>query len=631
MELFSRFCVMLLLISAYCFPKERVMLLPDHQEVVLNDKGSFSVSFSGEGNSPKHYSIKSEKELNNILANNSTIKKVWLKIHFVNLTQDSLFFIHPQQITPDLKAFELQDERITFVGETGFYKFSDKGAFDFSELDYIRLHIPTGQEKIFVFQSSSYKNEMVFPSVAVMSYSQHLKKIDSFFHSQNYRYYLMTIFFIGVHFCLMVLAISRFRAKQFKLALMIFALINLYYIVYYAAEYYLINFENNLFASVRHADYLNFLGSLETGLYYLFFWSYLDKDRKPWFRRLILFCSLFWLAFYFLVYTEWQSENLINTSIFVRNFGPVFDLIVTGSVFVFLLKYNSTFYKFARLGVFILLISAVQLALPFILGLLGISAKPPVFISKYSYLIMQICILLDFILFLHGQNRNEIELQQNAEHYRKEFLLAKVQRHKFLEQERERISHDMHDDLGAGISALKLQAEFLKTKIKDNRLHDDVDDLIKTSEEMNTSMREILWSLNSRNDTLQKFINYIHEYSVHFFSKSPMHLDFENTVTEDDTISFYVRRNLFLCLKEAMNNVYKHSKATQVNLSFHFQHQTLRILLHDNGIGFNPETNSPGNGLVNMDSRMKQINGRFQISKVANGTLLEFIINLPSD
>ncbi len=189
----------------------------------------------------------------------------------------------------------------------------------------------------------------------------------------------------------------------------------------------------------------------------------------------------------------------------------------------------------------------------------------------------------------------------------------------------------MHDDLGAGISALKLQAEFLKTKIKDNRLHDDVDDLIKTSEEMNTSMREILWSLNSRNDTLQKFINYIHEYSVHFFSKSPMHLDFENTVTEDDTISFYVRRNLFLCLKEAMNNVYKHSKATQVNLSFHFQHQTLRILLHDNGIGFNPETNSPGNGLVNMDSRMKQINGRFQISKVANGTLLEFIITLPSD
>ena len=103
--------------------------------------------------------------------------------------------------------------------------------------------------------------------------------------------------------------------------------------------------------------------------------------------------------------------------------------------------------------------------------------------------------------------------------YRNQLLEKELEIQRKVQEERERISHDMHDDLGAGISALKLQAEFIKQKVDDQSVKADVDDLLKTAGEMNLSMREMLWSLNSNNDTLGNFIQYLTIYSENFFKK----------------------------------------------------------------------------------------------------------------
>lgn len=112
----------------------------------------------------------------------------------------------------------------------------------------------------------------------------------------------------------------------------------------------------------------------------------------------------------------------------------------------------------------------------------------------------------------------EKQLKQ-AEH-QNEILQKELERQQSIQLERERISHDMHDDLGAGISALKLQTEFLKEKLKhDKNLQKDLDDLLKTSADMNLSMREMLWNLNKTNDTLQRLVQYISSYAENFLAK----------------------------------------------------------------------------------------------------------------
>ncbi|WP_288461979.1 histidine kinase [uncultured Chryseobacterium sp.] len=220
----------------------------------------------------------------------------------------------------------------------------------------------------------------------------------------------------------------------------------------------------------------------------------------------------------------------------------------------------------------------------------------------------------------------EKQLQQSE--HQNQLLQKELEKQKSIEAERERISHDMHDDLGAGISALKLQAEFLKQRAENDDLKNDIDELLKTSEEMNLSMREMLWSLNSGNDTLGSFIDYSKMYAQNFLKKTKILLltESENVVLET-VITTEQRRNLFLCLKEALNNAYKHSQSNHIKLSFIQKDKEFMMRIFDNGIGINNEIQK-GNGLQNMKRRMQELGGVFEILPSEKGTQIIFKIKI---
>ena len=206
-------------------------------------------------------------------------------------------------------------------------------------------------------------------------------------------------------------------------------------------------------------------------------------------------------------------------------------------------------------------------------------------------------------------------------------LQSALENQKYLLEERKRISLDMHDDLGAGISALKLQAEFLKRKINDENVREDIEDLLKTSEEMNISMREMMWSLNSDNDNLQNFVNYTINYAEMFFRKSEIKLNIKKTDIKNKPISAEVRRNLFLCIKEALNNIYKHSNAKNAFLTFTQDKKAFSIKISDDGIGI--QNKKPGgNGLFSMENRINGICGSFEMLPLEQGSLINIKIDI---
>lgn len=253
---------------------------------------------------------------------------------------------------------------------------------------------------------------------------------------------------------------------------------------------------------------------------------------------------------------------------------------------------------------------------------------------KLTYLIA-IFVMLIFVCFIILMvimyNRKQLfylkEQQLKDAEYQNSLLQKELEKQKSIEKERERISHDMHDDLGAGISALKLQAEFLKQRAEDEDLKNDIDELLKTSEEMNISMREMLWSLNSGNDTLGSFIDYSKIYAQNFLKKTKILLSIEDeNVISETTITTEQRRNLFLCLKESLNNAYKHSQSNQLKLSFVQKDKEFMMKISDNGIGIGHER-PEGNGLRNMKKRMQEQNGHCGVI-TENGTHLFFRIDL---
>lgn len=249
------------------------------------------------------------------------------------------------------------------------------------------------------------------------------------------------------------------------------------------------------------------------------------------------------------------------------------------------------------------------------------------YIIIFLIMIVFVCFIIFTVLMYNRKQLLYIKEKQLKESEHQNQLLQKeLEKQKLIEKERERISHDMHDDLGAGISALKLQAEFLKQRAEDEELKNDIEELLKTSEEMNLSMREMLWSLNSGNDTLGSFIDYAKIYAQNFLKRTTIVIITESgKIAEETTISTEQRRNLFLCLKEALNNIYKHSQASEIKLSFTQKEKKFIMKISDNGIGINHK-NPEGNGLRNMKRRMQEQNGHCEIT-TENGTHLFFIIS----
>lgn len=252
---------------------------------------------------------------------------------------------------------------------------------------------------------------------------------------------------------------------------------------------------------------------------------------------------------------------------------------------------------------------------------------------KLTYIIAIIVMILFFgflifVIVLYNKRQLFFQQQQKlkeAEH-QNELLQKELERQKELEKERERISSDMHDDIGARISALKLQGEFIKENFAENpQLKSELNELMKTTEEMTVAMREMIWSLKTQNDFLQNFISFSQKYATEFFAKSKIKLHFTNKITENKSLHAEIRRNLYLCYKEALNNIYKHSKATEVYITFSLENELLKLEISDNGIGLPKEKNQQGNGFYNMQNRMQEISGSMKILEVENGTMLQFI------
>ncbi|QBO57167.1 sensor histidine kinase [Chryseobacterium salivictor] len=206
-------------------------------------------------------------------------------------------------------------------------------------------------------------------------------------------------------------------------------------------------------------------------------------------------------------------------------------------------------------------------------------------------------------------------------------LQKEIEVQKEAQAEKQRISRDMHDDFGSGISALKLQIEFLKLSKHDGSIDANIEDLLTGCDHLNHSMREMLWSLNSSYDSLESFINYVTVYAVNFFKKTKIKPHIHNEGHQNIVLGTVIRRNLYLCVKEALNNIYKHSSAENVFLNFEQKENHFVLDVKDDGVGLS-SNHSGGNGFANMESRMTAMKGQFKILPSEKGLHLQFILSL---
>ncbi len=251
-----------------------------------------------------------------------------------------------------------------------------------------------------------------------------------------------------------------------------------------------------------------------------------------------------------------------------------------------------------------------------------------------SLVLYECGLLIELIFFLMGltyKNRTQLIEQTKererlkTENERKELekQVAVMQAH---QDERERISADIHDELGSGMTTIRLMSEIAKNKMKEN-IPIEIEKISSSANEVLNKMNAIIWSMNSSNDTLDSLISYIRAYAIEFFDGTPV----DCKIRMPETIPYKElsgdkRRNIFLCVKETLNNTLKHSMANKVFINISTNGE-LKINIADNGVGIDPEKiRRFGNGLKNIEKRMKGIGGNYRIM---NNGGTETILDLP--
>jgi len=215
-------------------------------------------------------------------------------------------------------------------------------------------------------------------------------------------------------------------------------------------------------------------------------------------------------------------------------------------------------------------------------------------------------------------------------HQRLKTRLRALQQQTAIERERSRIARDLHDDLGSRLTSVVLLNELtLQNRIPPEATHTHAQQISGTVREVIQSLDETVWALNPRNDSLPRMINYISQFAVDFAKLANLrcHVDLP-AHPPALTVSVEARHNLFLALKEALNNAVRHGQPTEIRLSAAVTEASFVLTLEDDGRGFVvPSENSLGDGLRNMRSRMEEIGGRLDIASTpGSGTRITFTL-----
>ncbi|MCH2195538.1 histidine kinase [Kordia sp.] len=239
----------------------------------------------------------------------------------------------------------------------------------------------------------------------------------------------------------------------------------------------------------------------------------------------------------------------------------------------------------------------------------------------YGALGLAILILIIGYLFY---NQQKLKNRQLIKENRLKVALKETETQNKLQEQRLRISRDLHDNIGAQLSFIISSIDNLKYASKE--VTQEFKDKLSCISEFTSStidqLRDTIWAMNkdeiSLTDLQSRTLAFIEKAKI---AKQEVKFKFNNEVNASIQFTAIQGMHLFRVIQEAINNSLKYANADLVTVDFKEESSQIIFSIKDNGIGFEKETVSLGNGLNNMQKRMGEINAQIKINaKPAEGT-----------
>lgn len=204
----------------------------------------------------------------------------------------------------------------------------------------------------------------------------------------------------------------------------------------------------------------------------------------------------------------------------------------------------------------------------------------------------------------------------------------RMEHEKALLQERIRIAHDLHDDLGSGLATIGMESAMAGMEAQDPELRSALLRVSESARNVSNDMRRIIWAMGSGQETLGDLLAYVRGFAAEMLDQAGVSLRFvHHEADAGRVLTVQQRRHLLLFTKEALHNVIKHAQARTVTVEVDGGDR-LRWQIHDDGRGYDvAERDGAGTGTTSMRERARQLGGELSVeSAPAQGTTIRLSI-----
>lgn len=229
--------------------------------------------------------------------------------------------------------------------------------------------------------------------------------------------------------------------------------------------------------------------------------------------------------------------------------------------------------------------------------------------------------LLGYLLYSQQKLKNK-QLKKEGE---LKTALARIETQNKLQEQRLRISRDLHDNIGAQLTFIISSIDNLKFGFSDisEKLGGKLTGISNFTSQTIYELRDTIWAMNKENITFEdlqsRIANFI-EHAKNASGKIDFSFNIDKNVDETHVFTSVEGMNIYRIIQEAVNNSFKYASADEIEVNISESETQYFIEITDNGTGFDQDTIEPGNGLNNMKKRAREIKGSLHIKSSHNGT-----------
>jgi signal transduction histidine kinase len=539
----------------------------------------------------------------------------WLKFRLTNLSDSSVpAFIYCGEINFTEVYFISGDQSAQYSLGGNLRSFPRANSFlpKITHTTSIRLQ-PLQQGEIFL-KMQQKTEEFNFNGISL--YDEHglYQTIGEDYIFMRH-FYIFQLLFQGILICQLIYVLFQWiiiRRREYLYYFFYLLVIALYFLSKYEFSFHI----NLLF--VRFPLLTVYLNKTLLILPYFFYFRFIRSflEMSVYFPRLNKW--IIWIEYFLLGYLIFDLSFILTTF----NVKLQRELYTYVLITVFIISAIFIFYLFTQKKTLIYYIvsGSFFVGLGNMIGLVITYLQDENIVQSVPYLLVfsQAGILLEIFCFTAGLSyksmsaeKEKIKSQQNLIEQLKanELLQTKMQ------NIRNTIAQDLHDDIGSTLSSISILSNLAIKEKNTNQTLASMREIKDSSVMLMEKMDDIVWSINPRNDSLENLLLRIKRFATSLFEAK--NIDYTIIIQDNiNNLTFPMdwRQHIYLILKEAINNLVKYAEATRASIRIIYQDDIMELLLQDNGKGFDVSKAFAGNGLTSMKNRADLMGGELTFS-----------------